>query len=185
MNSLNIVSVFKFDENEWFYFMELMDCDLKKYIEKNPSLDFKGRVQLCKQLISAVRYLHNKGILHRDLASENILLKKFENLIILKISDFGIVKDTKEINCLTRTDTIVKGRNYDPILINSEFKNYSVQNDLYMLTNCIYFILTGRSKWIPDKTTNEIKTFYNKGIHESRYNSINELEEYFKKIKTL
>ncbi|XP_053977909.1 serine/threonine-protein kinase grp isoform X1 [Hylaeus volcanicus] len=40
-----------------------------------------------KQLISAVEYLHSKGVAHRDLKPENLLLDEHDNL---KVSDFGL-----------------------------------------------------------------------------------------------
>lgn len=40
-----------------------------------------------KQLISAVEYLHSKGVAHRDLKPENLLLDEHDNL---KVSDFGM-----------------------------------------------------------------------------------------------
>ncbi|XP_044014615.1 serine/threonine-protein kinase grp isoform X2 [Aphidius gifuensis] len=40
-----------------------------------------------KQLISAVEYLHQKGVAHRDLKPENLLLDSHDNL---KVSDFGM-----------------------------------------------------------------------------------------------
>lgn len=40
-----------------------------------------------RQLMSAVEYLHSKGVAHRDLKPENLLLDENDNL---KVSDFGL-----------------------------------------------------------------------------------------------
>lgn len=42
-----------------------------------------------KQVLSGVKYLHDRGIVHRDLKPENILVSDKASLTI-KISDFGL-----------------------------------------------------------------------------------------------
>ena len=41
------------------------------------------------QMVSAIRYMHNKNVLHRDLKTANIFLTKEE---VVKVGDFGISK---------------------------------------------------------------------------------------------
>lgn len=48
--------------------------------------------RLFSQLISGVHYLHSKGIVHRDLKLENLLLDKHKNIII---TDFGFANSFK------------------------------------------------------------------------------------------
>ena len=44
-------------------------------------------INILKKLLTALKYLHDKGIMHRDISPDNILLDKNNNV---KITDFGI-----------------------------------------------------------------------------------------------
>ncbi|XP_073821223.1 testis-specific serine/threonine-protein kinase 1 [Musca autumnalis] len=92
----------------------------KKFLEESQSRN------LFKQLISAVEYIHSKGVVHRDIKCENLLLDENFNL---KLIDFGFArKDTKtsdEQVILSKTfcgsyayasPEILKGVPYDPFL---------------------------------------------------------------------
>ncbi|OXB33451.1 protein-serine/threonine kinase [Cryptococcus neoformans] len=60
--------------------------ELFEYILANEYLKDKEGQRIFAQLISGVDYLHKKGVIHRDLKLENLLLDKNRNLII---TDFG------------------------------------------------------------------------------------------------
>ena len=45
-------------------------------------------------MLQAVKYLHSKDIVHRDLKPENILLVSEDDDVEVKISDFGLAKQT-------------------------------------------------------------------------------------------
>ncbi len=45
---------------------------------------------LMKKLLSALSYMHAKGIMHRDIKPENLILKDSENDWDVKIADFGL-----------------------------------------------------------------------------------------------
>ncbi|AMD19051.1 HBR150Cp [Eremothecium sinecaudum] len=59
-----------------------------KYIQKKRRLKDAQACRLFAQLISGVHYLHHRGLAHRDLKLENLLLDEHENLLI---TDFGFV----------------------------------------------------------------------------------------------
>lgn len=61
-----------------------------KYIQRKRRLKENIACKLFSQLISGVSYMHYKGLVHRDLKLENLLLDKNENLII---TDFGFVNE--------------------------------------------------------------------------------------------
>lgn len=51
---------------------------------------------IMRQVFSAIAYLHEHNVCHRDLKPENILLKEKENILSIKLIDFGIAKVFKE-----------------------------------------------------------------------------------------
>lgn len=48
---------------------------------------------LCqRQICCGLRYLHEKGMLHRDISLSNVFVKHYEDVDVVKIGDFGLVK---------------------------------------------------------------------------------------------
>lgn len=73
---------------------ELLECDLAKYLretEQKPKLSFSEVVKIMLDVAEALHYLHSQKepIVHRDLASKNILLTKSMHA---KIADLGLAK---------------------------------------------------------------------------------------------
>lgn len=65
---------------------------LDKYLAENPSK--KERNRIFSELLSAVGYLHKRGVIHNDLKPENILVTHADNS--LKIIDFGLADSDAE-----------------------------------------------------------------------------------------
>ena len=67
--------------------IELMEMSLRKYLEKIfESLSLNHQLNLLHNICSAVAYLHSKGIVHRDLSDNNVLLSGD----VAKVCDFGM-----------------------------------------------------------------------------------------------
>jgi len=68
--------------------------DLFDRLHEQPGMHYREAQSACliKQMLSAVRYLHSKGIVHRDLKLENFLFTSKAADSELKMIDFGLSK---------------------------------------------------------------------------------------------
>lgn len=179
-----IVSVYNYDADKHEYIMEYMDYSLDKYIEKyNSQLTFSQRKNLGFQILKGFTYIHSKDLLHRDISPKNILLKEYDDLVIAKIADFGLVKIPD--SDLTSVNTEFKGYFNDPSLITEGFNNYSILHETFALTRLLYFVLTGKTN-IDNISSQSLKTFVLKGLNSSknlRFQNLNELQNEYKTIQ--
>ena len=70
--------------------MELMDKSLTHYLESSPQpIAYHIQANICHDITLALSFLHSNGIVHRDLSSNNVLLR---GNILAKVTDFGMAK---------------------------------------------------------------------------------------------
>ncbi|GBC11698.2 kinase-like domain-containing protein [Rhizophagus irregularis DAOM 181602=DAOM 197198] len=73
--------------------------NLRKYLEKNfTSLKWEDKIQMALDITSGLKFLHSKGIIHRDLHSKNILVNDKK----LLIADLGLSKKLAEATTHTK-----------------------------------------------------------------------------------
>ncbi len=88
----NIVKVYdvSFNEDIQYIVMEHIDgITLKEYIEQQKILRWKEAVHFTVQILRALQHAHDKGIVHRDIKPQNIMLLEDGTI---KVADFGIAK---------------------------------------------------------------------------------------------
>lgn len=184
LDSPYVLEVYTFDETNNSYIMEYADVTLEKFIsENNNRLKMNFRIYLISQVFKAFEYINEKVGFHRDISTTNILLKKYDNLWVIKVSDFGLVKEKN--STLTSYNTEFKGSLNDPKLnIIGGFKNYTAYHETFALTRLIYFIITGRTV-IEKYNQVEFKTFIENGISDNlnlRYKDVKTMNIEFKKV---
>ncbi len=183
MNSPYIVEVYNYNMEKNEYTMEFLDYTLLNFIKQNNNkLSFKTRVNLVNQFFKALEYIHSQRILHRDISYTNILIKEYDSTIVLKMSDFGLVKTID--SDLTRISESVKGSLQDPNLYVVGYKNYRLEHEIYSAMFIVNYIMTGR-KDFSDCDNSVLKEFLLKGINsdmDKRYKSAEEMRKCFIQI---
>ncbi|CAD8191035.1 unnamed protein product [Paramecium pentaurelia] len=105
-NIINLLEVKYFmQEKKILLIFESMQCDLRKYLDKNQTLSLNTIKLIVYQILLGLSFCHSRRVLHRDLKPQNILLNE---TMTLKLADFGLSrvfpfpmpKFTKEIATL-------------------------------------------------------------------------------------
>ena len=85
-----IFDIFENKDNVYIIEELIQDGNLKDYLE-NTKLNNKQKIEIIKQITESINTLHSRGIVHRDLKLENILVQKnSDGTIQTKIIDFGL-----------------------------------------------------------------------------------------------
>lgn len=137
-----VIEVYQYDEDRNEYRMEFCDETLRTYISKrNSKLSMAFRKRIALQFLYGINYIHSRGLLHRDISLQNVLLKVYASgAVLVKLSDFGLVKDLS--STFTRTQTEMRGTIRDPAL--HSFKDYGIVNEIYSVGWVLSYIFTGR-----------------------------------------
>lgn len=180
LKSPYIVEVYAYNDDKVEYTMEYLDYTIDEFIKKyNDKMDIAFRKNLSLQLCRALKYIHSKNLLHRDISLKNIFLKKYDDCFILKLADFGLVKLPN--SNLTTINTEFKGSLNDPDLKKIGFNEYEIRHETYALTYAIHYILTGKTT---SKSSNQaIEDFLTKGTNSDiteRFKNVDEVENYIK-----
>jgi len=95
--------------------------------------------ELVRKIVSAVDYLHGKGIAHRDLKPENLLVKSLDDDTEVKIADFGLSKIISE-GLMMKTACGTPGYVAPEVLM---AEGYGPEVDLWSIGVITYILLCG------------------------------------------
>ncbi len=140
------------DGNFQYLCLDLMDGDLREFVtnidankilKSNPATS----VQITKEIVNGLMFLHELKFIHRDLKPGNILYTTDPNLH-LKIADFGLTKNTSTSSMMTSTGgsgvAMAAGTRcwMAPELVSMKSKEHTLQSDIFSLGLVLHYLHT-------------------------------------------
>lgn len=143
LNHPNIVKVYdvSFGDVIQYIVMEYIDgITLKEYIElQDNKISWKEAVLFTTQILQALEHAHSKGIVHRDIKPQNIMLLQDGTI---KVTDFGIARFSS-VETRTMTDKAIGSVHYiAPEQAKGELTDG--KTDIYSVGVMLYEMLAGR-----------------------------------------
>ena len=138
----NIVKVYDMSFGDRFQYivMEYIDgITLKEYIDQQKVIRWKEAVHFTLQILYALQHAHERGVIHRDIKPQNIMLLRDGTI---KVTDFGIARFSSS-ETQTLTDKAIGSVHY----IAPEQARGSVtdaKSDVYSVGVMLYEMLTGK-----------------------------------------
>ena len=145
----NIVSVYDVSGEKSkteYIVMEMLDgITLKQYMEKRKKLSAGEVVYIVKQILEGLEHAHSRGIVHRDIKPQNIMILKTQGSGNVKITDFGIASLTDKTSTL-ENEAIGSVHYVSPEQARGE--RVTAQSDIYSLGIVLYEMLTGHLPFV-------------------------------------
>jgi serine/threonine protein kinase/tetratricopeptide (TPR) repeat protein len=169
LNHTNICSIHTIEEydGQQFIDMELVEGKTLGVVLKEKELSLKEIVDIALQIAEGLNVAHKKGIVHRDIKPDNIMVTDESSV---KIMDFGLAK-LRGSSRLTKTHSTLGTLSYmSPEQARGEEVDQS--SDIFSFGAVLYEMVTGRRPF--------------KGEHEAAiiYSLVNETPEPLARYKT-
>jgi serine/threonine protein kinase len=159
----NIIKLYDVLHHNNFVFMIMEYCnggDLTRYIQKRA---VKYDQRYFHQILLAFEYLNQRGIIHRDIKPQNVLIHQH----CIKLSDFGFAKSLESVEDLHSTFC------GSPLYMSPEIlrrQSYSAQSDLWSLGVLLYELLVKEHPYLV-QTTKQLMNLVENG-YPIQYESI-------------
>ena len=167
-----IIKVYDYNKNNYSYSMEEAELTLESYIVNN-KLDETNKITVVRQFLCAMKLIHERDVIHRDISPNNIFVISG----VLKIADFGLGKDLNVLNSHQTLYTNAVGQfSYCAPEQFMMLREGDKRSDVFSLGRLINFVMTGN----PRNDNHMFRTIVNKATSENpsyRYENVGQLLE--------
>lgn len=158
---VKILDYFEANGTAYIVMNYLHGTSLDKYLKQNGPMSWETVLEKFKPLIATLERIHNRGVIHRDISTSNIMMLEDGSLCLL---DFGSAKDSLKSESKPISVVYAK-QGYTPIEQYAKTENIGSWSDVYALSAVCYECLTGECP--PDSlqraTFDEYKTLKEQG----------------------
>jgi serine/threonine-protein kinase len=137
----NVVYIHDAFEQDSLFYLALERCDHALSAMLGIPMQEGLVLELARQLLAAVQFLHDNDVVHDDLHPGNVLIVEGKDRPIVKISDFGISTELRGLQA-TRPN-VVHHAIMAPEIIATGYTGK--QSDLYQIGLLLFWMLTGES----------------------------------------
>lgn len=149
----NICTIYGIDEHEGQMFFAMAYVEGHTLREKVQSLSLKQAIDIGVQIADGLSAAHEKGVVHRDVKPENIMIRKDG---IVQIMDFGLAKVRGTLSRLTKQGSTVGTAGYmSPEQVQGQDADH--RSDIFSLGVVLYELFTGH---LPFKGVHETAMMY-------------------------
>lgn len=154
----NTVEIYDFGrtaDGEPYYVMEYLDGVTLAELVRDTGRVPPGRaIHILRQIAAALREAHMRGLIHRDVKPENVMLCRRGEDDVVKLLDFGLVKDLEgtDTRDITRQLSIVGTPMYMAPERLLQPSDVDARSDIYALGAVGYYLLTARTLFDGDDT---------------------------------
>jgi len=151
------VKWFGVDEKNNYMVFTLLGDSLSDIVKKKTTFSLEAVLQIGKQILERLQYVHNMGLIHRDIKPDNFLMGKKDTIFLI---DFGLCKK------YLKNDAHVENKKISKILGTPAFVSVNIhklnqpsrRDDLESMVYTIMYLYYGSLPWLYDEDVDVIKS---------------------------
>jgi predicted Ser/Thr protein kinase len=154
----NIVPLLTFGEDQglMYFVMGYVEGEpLSARVLREGRLPTADAVRVLSELCEALAYAHGRGVVHRDVKPENILLELPKGVV--RLTDFGVAKGLMASSALTTEGALIGTPHYMSPEQASGRADVDTRSDIYSMGALAFTLFTGRPPFLGRTSTDILR----------------------------